>query len=32
MTQLYSTLAEIYHDMYQHVFDYEKEFHFMMLS
>jgi len=28
MTQLYSTLAEIYHDMYQHVFDYEKEFHF----
>jgi len=28
MTQLYSTLAEIYHEMYQHVFDYEKEFHF----
>lgn len=28
MTQLYSTLAEIYHEMYQHVFDYDKEFHF----
>jgi len=28
MTQLYSTLAEIYHEMYQHVFDYEKEFNF----
>lgn len=28
MTQLYSTLAEIYHEMYQHVFDYEKEYHF----
>jgi len=28
MTQLYSTLAEIYHEMYQHVFDYEKEFRF----
>lgn len=28
MTQLYSTLAGIYHEMYQHVFDYEKEFSF----
>ena len=28
MTQLYSTLAEIYHEMYQHVFDYDKEFYF----
>jgi len=28
MTQLYSTFAEIYHEMYQHVFDYDKEFHF----
>jgi len=28
MTQLYSTLSEIYHEMYQHVFDYDKEFHF----
>jgi len=28
MTQLYSTLAEIYHEMYQHVFDYDKEFLF----
>jgi len=28
MTQLYSALAEIYHEMYQHIFDYEKEFHF----
>ena len=28
MTQLHSTLAEIYHELYQHVFDYEKEFHF----
>ena len=28
MSQLYSTLAEIYHEMYQHVFDYDKEFHF----
>ena len=28
MTQLYSTLANIYHDMYQHVFDYDKEFEF----
>jgi len=28
MTQLYSVLAEIYHQMYQHVFDYEKEFNF----
>lgn len=29
MTQLYSTLAEIYHEMYQHVFDYDKEFHYI---
>ena len=28
MTQLYSTLAEIYHEMYQHIFDYDKEFRF----
>ena len=28
MTQLYSTLAAIYHEMYQHVFDYDKEFYF----
>ena len=28
MTQLYSTLAEIYHEMYQHVFDYDAEFNF----
>jgi len=28
MTQLYSTLAEIYHEMYQHVFDYDTEFNF----
>ncbi len=28
MTQLYSTLANVYHDMYQHVFDYDKEFEF----
>jgi SAM-dependent methyltransferase len=28
MTQLYSLLAGIYHDMYQHVFDYDKEYHF----
>jgi SAM-dependent methyltransferase len=28
MTQLYSTLARIYHEMYQHVFDYDKEFAF----
>jgi SAM-dependent methyltransferase len=28
MTQLYSTLAEIYHEMYQHVFDYDVEFQF----
>ena len=28
MTQLYSILAEIYHEMYQHVFDYDKEFLF----
>ncbi len=28
MTQLYSTLANIYHEMYQYVFDYDKEFEF----
>ncbi len=28
MTQLYTTLARVYHDMYQHVFDYDKEFAF----
>ncbi|MCX6222701.1 MAG: class I SAM-dependent methyltransferase [Bacteroidia bacterium] len=28
MTQLYSTLANIYHEMYQHIFDYDKEFEF----
>ncbi len=28
MTQLYSALAEIYHEMYQHVFDYDAEFRF----
>lgn len=28
MTQLYSTLARVYHEMYQHVFDYDKEFEF----
>jgi SAM-dependent methyltransferase len=28
MTQLYTTLASVYHEMYQHVFDYDKEFSF----
>lgn len=28
MTRLYSTLANIYHEMYQHIFDYDKEFEF----
>ncbi len=28
MTLLYSTLAPIYHEMYQQIFDYEKEFQF----
>lgn len=28
MTKLYSTLAIIYHEMYQHVFDYDKEYSF----
>jgi SAM-dependent methyltransferase len=28
MTQLYSTLAVIYHEMYQHIFDYDKEYGF----
>jgi SAM-dependent methyltransferase len=28
MTQLYSALASIYHEMYQHIFDYEKEYDF----
>lgn len=28
MTQLYSKMASIYHEMYQHVFDYDKEYIF----
>jgi SAM-dependent methyltransferase len=28
MTQLYTELAMVYHEMYQHVFDYDKEFTF----
>src|SRR4030042_6816681 len=28
MTQLYSALASIYHEMYQHIFDYDREFVF----
>jgi len=28
MTQLYSTLANVYHEMYQHIFDYDKEYDF----
>lgn len=28
MTQLYSTLAGIYHEMYQNIFDYDEEFKF----
>ena len=28
MTLLYSTLATIYHEMYQHIFDYDHEFNF----
>lgn len=28
MTKLYSTLANIYHEMYQQIFDYDKEFEF----
>ncbi len=28
MTKLYSTLANVYHEMYQHVFDYDKEYIF----
>jgi SAM-dependent methyltransferase len=28
MTQLYSTLANLYHEMYQHIFDYDKEYAF----
>jgi len=28
MTQLYTTLASIYHKMYQHIFDYDEEFRF----
>jgi len=28
MTQLYTTLAEVYHDIYQHIFNYDKEFLF----
>jgi SAM-dependent methyltransferase len=28
MTQLYSSLANIYHEMYQHIFNYDEEFSF----
>lgn len=28
MTKLYSLLAPVYHEMYQHIFDYDKEFTF----
>ena len=28
MTLLYSTLATVYHEMYQHIFDYDAEFNF----
>ena len=28
MTQLYSALANVYHEMYQHIFDYDKEYNF----
>ncbi len=28
MTQLYSALANVYHEMYQHNFDYDKEYNF----
>ena len=28
MTILYSTLAKVYHEMYEHIFDYDKEFGF----
>lgn len=28
MTQLYSTLASLYHEMYQNIFDYDEEYHF----
>ena len=28
MTQLYTTLARMYHEMYQHIFDYDEEFRF----
>jgi SAM-dependent methyltransferase len=28
MTQLYSKLANIYHEMYQHIFDYDDEYNF----
>ena len=28
MTQLYSNLAHVYHDMYQHIFDYDDEYNF----
>ncbi|GET31570.1 hypothetical protein PbJCM13498_04330 [Prolixibacter bellariivorans] len=28
MTQLYTTLARVYHEMYQHVFDYDEEYRF----
>ncbi len=28
MTKLYTELAKVYHEMYQNIFDYEKEFQF----
>jgi len=28
MTKLYSELAQVYHEMYRSIFDYEREFHF----
>jgi SAM-dependent methyltransferase len=28
MTQLYTTLAHVYHEMYRHIFDYDEEFRF----
>ena len=28
MTELYTTLARVYHEMYQHIFDYDEEYRF----
>ncbi|GET28317.1 hypothetical protein SD074_05190 [Prolixibacter sp. SD074] len=28
MTQFYTTLARVYHEMYQHIFDYDVAFRF----